>query len=100
MEMNINVTIDKFGRIILPKPLRQSLGLTTGQQVKIQIVGEGFVAKPIVTTKPILVEENGFLLIKYVDGNGEEEKIEEDYDFDSILKEVRNDRTDDLLKSI
>ena len=96
----MNVTVDKFGRIILPKPLRQILGLTPGKKINIEVTNEGFVATPVVTTKPILVEENGFLFVKYIDENDAESTIDLDINFDNILQEVRDERVEKLLKPL
>ncbi len=96
----MNVTIDKFGRIILPKSLRVLLGLTPGKQVNIEVTDEGFIAKPVVTIKPILVEESGFLFVKYVDDNGDEADIDVDIDFDKILQDVRNERIDKFIEPL
>jgi len=96
----MNVTVDKFGRIVLPKSLRVLLGLTPGKQVNIEVTHEGFVAKPVVTIKPILVEESGFLFVKYVDDNGDEADIDVDIDFDKILQDVRNERIDKFIEPL
>jgi len=92
----MNVTVDKFGRIVLPKSLQVLLGLTPGKQVNIEVTDEGFIAKPVITVKPILVEENGFLFVKYVDENGNDADIDVEIDFDKILQDVRNERIDKL----
>lgn len=96
----MNVTVDKFGRIILPKSLRLMLGLTPGKKVNIEVTDEGFIAIPLATTKPILVKEKGFLFVKYVDENEEEVAIDTDVDFNNVLKEVRDERIDKFLKPL
>jgi len=96
----MNVTIDKFGRIILPKSLRLMLGLTPGKKVNIEVTDEGFIARPVVTAKPTLVRENGFLFVKYFDENEQEVEIDMDVDFNNVLKEVRDERIDKFLKPL
>jgi len=96
----MNVTIDKFGRIILPKSLRVMLGLTPGKEINIEVTDEGFIATPVVTTKPILVEKDGFLIVKYVDENKVEVEIDTDVNFDNILQEVRDEQIDKFLKPL
>jgi len=76
------------------------LGLTPGKKVNIEVTGEGFIARPVGTTKPILVREKGFLFVKYVDENEEEVEIDTDVDFNNILKEVRDERIDKFLKPL
>ena len=96
----MNVTIDKFGRIILPKSLRQILGLTPGKEIAIEVTDEGFIATPVVSTQPILVEENGFLFVQYHNENESTSTEDATVNFDNILAEVRNERIDKLLKPL
>jgi len=96
----MNLTVDKFGRIVLPKSLRVLLGLTPGKQINIEVTDEGFIAKPVVAIQPILVEEDGFLFVKYVDDNGDEADIDVDIDFDKILQDARNERIDKIIKPL
>lgn len=49
------------------------------------------------TIKPILVEEDGFTFVRYVDDNGDEADIDIDVDIDEILHEVRNERIDKII---
>ncbi len=48
----------------------------------------------------ILVKEDDFLFVKYVDKNEEEVEINTDVDFNNILKEVRDERIDKFLKPL
>ena len=96
----MNVTIDKFGRIILPKSLRQILGLTPGKEIAIEVTDGGFIATPVVNTQPILVEENGFLFVQYHNENESISTENTNVDFSNILEEVRNERIDKLLKPL
>jgi len=98
--MAMNVTIDKFGRIILPKSIRQMLGLTPGKEITIEVTDEGFIATPVVTAKPVLVEENGFLFVQYANENESASAADSNVNFDNILEEVRNKRIDKLLKPL
>lgn len=96
----MNVTIDKFGRIILPKSLRLVLGLTPGKEIAIEVTDQGFIATPVVTTQPILVEENSFLFVQYPDENENTSTEDTNVDFSNILAEVRNERIDKFLKPL
>ncbi len=40
-------TLDKFGRILLPKPVRQRLGLKAGDSVSLDVEGSRLVVKPL-----------------------------------------------------
>jgi AbrB family looped-hinge helix DNA binding protein len=57
----MRATIDAVGRIVVPKPLRDALGLTPGRTVDISRYGAGL---QIIPTGPTarLVEEGGALV--------------------------------------
>ena len=95
----MDVTIDKYGRIILPKSLRKVLGLTPGRKVNIQVTNGSFVATPVQVFEPVLVKEGHLSIIKLVDKAGLEKEKEEDFDFDNALKQVREERIDKFLKT-
>src|SRR5437762_3337729 len=46
----MNVTIDSAGRIVVPKPLRQALGLKPGQRLEIR-TGDGCIEIEIASTR-------------------------------------------------
>ena len=56
------VEIDKAGRIVVPKKLRDALHLTPGTQFKVERDGESLVFKPQ-TARARLIIENGMPLI-------------------------------------
>lgn len=43
----MKVTIDRAGRIVLPKPIREAAGLTGGQDVEVRLVGAVVEIEPI-----------------------------------------------------
>ncbi len=57
----METTIDAVGRIVVPKPLRDALGLTPGSKVDISRYGSGLQIVPGGRTAR-LVEENGVLV--------------------------------------
>jgi AbrB family looped-hinge helix DNA binding protein len=57
----MEVTIDSVGRIVVPKPLRDALGLTAGSTVDISRYGAGLQLVPIGRTAR-LVDESGVLV--------------------------------------
>lgn len=59
--MPMETTIDSVGRIVVPKPLRDALGLTPGSTVDISRYGAGLQLLPTGRTAR-LVEESGVLV--------------------------------------
>ena len=57
----MRATIDSGGRVLLPKALRDSLGLTPGSQVDISAYGSGVQVSPAGRTATV-VERNGRLI--------------------------------------
>lgn len=57
----MQTTIDSVGRIVVPKPLRDALGLTAGSTVDITRYGAGLQMLPTGRTAR-LVEESGLLV--------------------------------------
>ena len=61
----MRATIDAVGRIVVPKPLRDSLGLRPGSKVDISRYGEGLALVPVGRAAR-LVDEDG---VRVVTGN-------------------------------
>jgi AbrB family looped-hinge helix DNA binding protein len=59
--MSMKATIDSTGRIVIPKPLRDELGLRPGSTVVISLYGAGLHLMPTGGTAQ-LAEEDGLLL--------------------------------------
>ncbi|MGQ0778982.1 MAG: AbrB/MazE/SpoVT family DNA-binding domain-containing protein [Pseudonocardiales bacterium] len=57
----METTIDAVGRIVVPKPLREALGLVAGSTVDISFYGAGLQLVPTGRTAR-LVEESGVLV--------------------------------------
>lgn len=57
----MNVVIDKFGRIMIPKAVRKRLGLGTGTKLRLAVDGREIVLAPI-ADEPPLVERDGILV--------------------------------------
>jgi len=57
----VKASIDSLGRIVVPKPLRDALGLAPGSTVDISAYGAGLQLIPIGRTAR-LVEEDGVLV--------------------------------------
>jgi AbrB family looped-hinge helix DNA binding protein len=83
----MTLKVDKAGRVILPKPLRDRLGLHAGSDLEIQEIPEGIVLKPA-DRRPSLIRKGSFLV-----HTGE---IPAGYD---ILKAIDDDREERLRKA-
>ena len=62
----MDVIIDKFGRIVIPKVIRDSLGLKAGSELQVQVTeeetGERTIALRPGQDRVALVEEKGLLV--------------------------------------
>ncbi len=53
--------LDKFGRIVIPKEIRDALGLRPGSSFQIEEKNQGIILKPVEGT-PHIKKENGWLI--------------------------------------
>ena len=51
--MNTTVTIDRAGRVVLPKPLRDELRLEAGDSLELGLEGEQITLRPIRAKSPL-----------------------------------------------
>ena len=56
--MNTRLVIDKAGRVVIPKPLRDELHLEPGDSLEIERAGEQITLRPVRGTGP-LTKEHG-----------------------------------------
>lgn len=54
--MSTTVTLDKAGRVVLPKPLRDELRLEPGDKLELESEGEQVTLRPIRTAAPLKKE--------------------------------------------
>lgn len=57
----METTLDRFGRIIIPKDVRDDMGLEAGAVLQIEKQGEKIVLQPL-QGEPQVVEKNGILV--------------------------------------
>jgi AbrB family looped-hinge helix DNA binding protein len=55
-DMDTTVTIDRAGRVIIPKPLRDELRLEAGDTLQLESDGEHVTLRPIRTKSPLRKE--------------------------------------------
>jgi len=54
--MVTQLTLDKAGRIVLPKPMRDQLELGPGDVLEVESTGEGITIKPVRVDTPLAKE--------------------------------------------
>lgn len=54
----MTLRMDKAGRVVLPKPLRDRLGLRDGSDLEVEETGDGIVLKPL-GERPALIKKDG-----------------------------------------
>jgi AbrB family looped-hinge helix DNA binding protein len=59
----MRLTIDRFGRIVIPKRLRERLGLHPGTEVELEPSGETLVVRAVVS-EPVLQHEGAVLVAR------------------------------------
>jgi AbrB family looped-hinge helix DNA binding protein len=55
--MNVRLTIDKAGRVVIPKPLREELCLEPGDALDMETTGEEITLRPVRGTGPLTKEQ-------------------------------------------
>ncbi|HXW82832.1 MAG TPA: AbrB/MazE/SpoVT family DNA-binding domain-containing protein [Candidatus Binataceae bacterium] len=86
----MRLKIDKLGRILVPKPLRDRLGLNPGAQLEV-VEQTGGVLLRIARQRPSMSKVGGLWV-----HNGEPERA---IDWDRIVDDVRDERTDSTAKN-
>lgn len=57
----LSTRVDRFGRVVIPKAVRDKLGLRAGDEVEVEVTAEGIEVRPV-RRRGGLVEENGLLV--------------------------------------
>ena len=55
--MTTRLIIDKAGRIVIPKPLREELHLEAGDALEMETTGEQITLRPVRGTGPLMKEQ-------------------------------------------
>ena len=62
--MGVTISIDKAGRLVLPKAIREKFHLEGGAQVEVQTVGDHIELSPVVEESPVQLEDkDGWLVV-------------------------------------
>jgi AbrB family looped-hinge helix DNA binding protein len=86
----MKLRIDKSGRILVPKPLRDRLGLKPGTELK-AVEQSGGVFLRVVEQRPAMVKIEGLWVHQGVPQPGT--------NWDRLLQEVRDERIESVLKA-
>ena len=89
--MNARLTIDKAGRVVIPKPLRDALQLEAGDALELQSAGEEITLRPVRGSGP-LTQEKGIWVFR----SGEPLTSKST---DEMLERIRRERDRDNLGS-
>ena len=54
----MNVTLDKFGRIVIPKAIRRRLGLDAGTELSLEAEDGDIVLRPVAQRPPLVVRDD------------------------------------------
>jgi len=84
----MKLTLNKSGRVVLPKPLRQRLGFRVGTTFEAMEASGGLLLRPV-TQRPSLVERSGFLV-----HTGE---IIPAFDWQQLSDDLEQERARDML---
>jgi len=57
--MNITVTLDGAGRVVIPKTLRDELHLEAGDRMELESEGENVTLRPVRSASPLRKEDGG-----------------------------------------
>jgi AbrB family looped-hinge helix DNA binding protein len=85
----MKISMDKAGRIIVPKPLRKRLGLEPGIELELLDQPGGVLLRPI-RQRPSMVQVDGLWV--------HQGTAEPAANWERVLDEVREDRIQDTLK--
>jgi AbrB family looped-hinge helix DNA binding protein len=85
----MNLKIDRAGRIVVPKPIRQRLGLQPNTEIELVEQADGVLLRPLEHQSPMVKKDGLWVHLGQVD---------ETYDFDRLIDDVREERIRDLLK--
>jgi AbrB family looped-hinge helix DNA binding protein len=86
----MRLKIDKSGRIVFPRPLRERLGLKSGSELEV-VDQRGGVLLRTVEERPALVKVDGLWVHRGAAQVGA--------DWDRLIDAVRDERIDSILKA-
>lgn len=85
----MEATIDKFGRIVIPKELRDLFGLKPGSTLRVDSSAEAITLKPV-SEEPPLARKKGVLVITA--------ELHESRDVTALIEDGRNERIEKIIR--
>ena len=82
----MTIKIDKAGRIILPKPVRERFHLREGSELELEERSDGLTLRPVEQRASMVQEEGIWVHLG---------KVPRGFDWDSIVEEIRDERIKD-----
>jgi AbrB family looped-hinge helix DNA binding protein len=79
----METTLDKYGRIVVPKPLRDRLGIEAGTDLILEAEGDHLILRPV--RQAVLEEQDGLLVSTA--------EVDDTVDIQSVIDDVRAERT-------
>lgn len=79
----MTLKIDRAGRVVLPKPVRDRLGLKAGTDLELHETSEGVMLKPV-QHRPSIINRNGLLVHRG--------KLPKGFDWNRLIDDDREDR--------
>jgi AbrB family looped-hinge helix DNA binding protein len=80
----MELTIDKFGRVVIPKKLREHLGVGVGLKVEVKETADGVLLKPVRRESGLMMKD-GVLILR---GGGDNSHIR----WDTLVEDEREER--------
>jgi AbrB family looped-hinge helix DNA binding protein len=86
----MELTIDKFGRVVIPKKLREHLGVGMSLKVEVKETPEGILLKPVRRESGLMMKD-GVLILR---GGGDNSHI----NWDTLVEDEREERIRHIAK--
>jgi AbrB family looped-hinge helix DNA binding protein len=82
----MTIRIDKAGRIVLPKPMRERFHLREGSELEIEERPDGLTLRPVEQRSSMVQEEGIWVHLG---------KVPRGFDWDSVVESIRDERIKD-----
>jgi AbrB family looped-hinge helix DNA binding protein len=87
----MELKVDKFGRVVLPKKLREHLGVGLSLRVEVKETRDGILLKPVRRESGLMMKD-GILILR---GSG---MTDHNIDWDKLIEDDREERIRHILE--